>query len=151
MLFWIIVAALIFVLFQVKSLRQQWVTGPAFKLFKKVLPPLSQTEREAMEAGSVWVEGDLFSGKPDWERLYSMALPQLTDEEQSFLDNEVNELMGMINDFDVIHKDKDFTEDAWAEAGRNVEDYKAWVTAQAPDSWIDTCLARALHTCFAKS
>ena len=113
MLFWIIVAALIFVLFQVKSLRQQWITGPAFKLFKKVLPPLSQTEREAMEAGSVWVEGDLFSGKPDWERLYSMALPQLTDEEQSFLDNEVNELMGMIDDFDVIHKDKDFTEDAW--------------------------------------
>ena len=113
MLFWIMVAALIFVLFQVKSLRQQWITGPAFKLFKKVLPPLSQTEREAMEAGSVWVEGDLFSGKPDWERLYSMALPQLTDEEQSFLDNEVNELMGMIDDFDVIHKDKDFTEDAW--------------------------------------
>lgn len=113
MLFWIIVAALIFVLFQVTSLRQKWVTGPAFKLFKKVLPPLTQTEREAMEAGSVWIEGDLFAGKPDWERLYSLALPQLTDEEQSFIDNEVTELMDMIDDFDVIHKEKNFHQAAW--------------------------------------
>lgn len=113
MLFWLIIAALVVALFVVKSLRQQWITGPIFKWFKKVLPPLTQTEREAMEAGSVWVEGDLFSGKPDWDRLYTMSLPQLTDEEKAFLDNEVNELMGMIDDFDVIHKDKDFSKEAW--------------------------------------
>lgn len=113
MLFWIVLAALVFALFSIKSLRQQWLTGPAFRLFKRVLPPLSQTEREAMEAGSVWLEGGLFQGKPDWETLYSMALPTLTIEEQAFLDNEVNELMSMIDDFDVIHNRKDFSEDAW--------------------------------------
>ncbi|NVK54406.1 MAG: acyl-CoA dehydrogenase [Alteromonadaceae bacterium] len=113
MLFWLMIVALVVTLFMVKSLRQQWVTGPVFKWFKNVLPPLTQTEREAMEAGSVWVEGDLFSGKPDWERLYSMALPQLTAEEQSFIDNEVNELMSMIDDFKVVHADKDFSPEAW--------------------------------------
>ncbi|MGL5553198.1 MAG: hypothetical protein ACRDCV_12915, partial [Plesiomonas shigelloides] len=48
------------------SLRQRYISGPAFKVFKRILPPLSATEREAMEAGTVWWEGDLFRGQPDW-------------------------------------------------------------------------------------
>ena len=93
MLFWIIVIAAVVYVFRSTSLRQQWITGPAFKLFKRVLPPLSQTEREAMEAGSVWLEADLFKGQPDWQKLYDLALPELTAEEQDFIDNEVTELM----------------------------------------------------------
>lgn len=113
MLFWIIVVVALFLLFRTTSLRQQWITGPAFKLFKRVLPPLSQTEREAMEAGSVWLEADLFKGKPDWQKLYSLSLPELTKEEQDFIDNEVTELMSLIDDFDAVHNRKDFSDEAW--------------------------------------
>ena len=113
MLFWIIVIVAVVYVFQSTSLRQQWITGPAFKLFKRVLPPLSQTEREAMEAGSVWLEADLFKGQPDWQKLYDLALPELTAEEQDFIDNEVTELMSLIDDFDAVHNRKDFSDAAW--------------------------------------
>ena len=113
MLFWIIVIAAVVYVFRSTSLRQQWITGPAFKLFKRVLPPLSQTEREAMEAGSVWLEADLFKGQPDWQKLYELALPELTAEEQDFIDNEVTELMSLIDDFDAVHNRKDFSDAAW--------------------------------------
>ena len=71
------------------SLRQKWISDPAFKWFKQVLPPLSNTEKEAMEAGSVWWDGQLFSGTPDWQTLHNYPKPKLTEEEQSFIDNQV--------------------------------------------------------------
>ena len=69
----IIIIALIAViaLFAVKRLRMQFITQPVFHFFKKVLPPLSDTEREAMEAGDVWWEGELFRGNPNWNTLHS--------------------------------------------------------------------------------
>ena len=57
-------------------------------LFRKILPQISQTEQEALDAGSVWWDGELFSGKPDWERLLSVSPPRLTSEESAFLANE---------------------------------------------------------------
>jgi hypothetical protein len=56
------------IIFGVESIRKSLVIKPVFAIFKKVLPPLSSTEREAMESGSVWWEGDLFAGKPDWQK-----------------------------------------------------------------------------------
>ncbi|OBT13498.1 acyl-CoA dehydrogenase [Vibrio sp. UCD-FRSSP16_10] len=82
-------------------------------MFKKVLPPLSSTEREAMEAGSVWWEGELFSGSPDWTKLHAYPKPTLTAEEQSFVDNQVEELLDMIDDYQIVKKDRDLPPHVW--------------------------------------
>ncbi|MBD1573847.1 acyl-CoA dehydrogenase [Vibrio sp. S17_S38] len=95
------------------SLRQKWISEPAFKWFKQVLPPLSNTEREAMEAGSVWWDGELFSGSPDWQTLHSYPKPQLTPEEQSFIDNEVEILLNMLDDYKIVQQDRDMPKEVW--------------------------------------
>ncbi|CAM2835776.1 acyl-CoA dehydrogenase [Vibrio rarus] len=96
------------------SYRRKWVSDPAFKMFKKVLPPLSDTEREAMEAGSVWWEGDLFSGAPDWEKLHAYPKPTLSSDEQSFIDVQVEALLDMIDDYQIVQKDRDLPEEVWS-------------------------------------
>ncbi|MFH0256600.1 acyl-CoA dehydrogenase [Vibrio rumoiensis] len=95
------------------SLRQKWISDPAFKWFKQVLPPLSSTEREAMEAGSVWWDGQLFSGSPDWQTLHNYPKPTLTEEEQSFIDNQVETLLAMLDDYKVVQEDRDLPKDVW--------------------------------------
>ncbi|GAM75448.1 butyryl-CoA dehydrogenase [Vibrio ishigakensis] len=95
------------------SYRKKWVSNPAFKLFKKVLPPLSSTEKEAMEAGSVWWEGELFSGNPDWSKLHGYDKPQLTEEEQSFVDDQVETLLEMLDDFEIVKHQRDLPKEVW--------------------------------------
>lgn len=95
------------------SLRQKWISDPAFKWFKQVLPPLSSTEREAMEAGSVWWDGQLFSGSPDWQTLHHYPKPQLTTEEQSFIDNQVVTLLEMLDDYKTVNQDRDLAPEVW--------------------------------------
>ncbi|ORT49655.1 acyl-CoA dehydrogenase [Vibrio sp. qd031] len=95
------------------SLRQKWISDPAFKLFKKVLPPLSSTEKEAMEAGSVWWDGELFSGKPNWSTLHNYPKPQLTAEEQAFMDNKVETLLSMLDDHKIVAEDRDLPKEVW--------------------------------------
>ncbi|MFV0574514.1 MAG: acyl-CoA dehydrogenase [Vibrio sp.] len=95
------------------SLRQKWISEPAFKWFKQVLPPLSSTEREAMEAGSVWWDGQLFSGSPDWNTLHQYPKPQLSEEEQAFIDNQVKTLLDMLDDYKVVQEDRDIPEEIW--------------------------------------
>ncbi len=87
------------VLLNTVSLRQQLLSGPAFDVFKKVLPSMSSTEKEALEAGTTWWEGELFSGKPDWNKLASYDRPALSEREQAFIDGPVEELCGMLNDW----------------------------------------------------
>ena len=96
-----------------KQLRRKWVSDPAFKFFKKVLPPLSDTEKEAMEAGSVWWDGELFGGSPNWHMLHQYPKPELTDEEQSFVDNELETLLSMLNDDQIVRHDRDLPEEVW--------------------------------------
>ena len=86
-------------LFLTESLRRKWVTAPIFKAFRQALPSMSQTERDALEAGTVWWEGELFSGNPDWKKFDSYPWPKLNDAEQAFLDNEVEELCRLTNDW----------------------------------------------------
>ncbi|TFH92823.1 acyl-CoA dehydrogenase [Vibrio ouci] len=95
------------------SLRRKWVSDPAFKMFKKVLPPLSSTEKEAMEAGSVWWDGELFSGRPDFTKLHQYPKPTLSAEEQSFMDNELNTLLEMLDDHKIVKEDRDLPEEVW--------------------------------------
>lgn len=95
------------------SLRKKWISEPAFATFKKILPPLSVTEREAMEAGSVWWDGELFSGKPDWSRLMAYGPSTLTDEEQHFLDNQVETLLAMLDDHQIVNDERELPEPVW--------------------------------------
>ncbi|HEY7883411.1 MAG TPA: acyl-CoA dehydrogenase, partial [Cellvibrionaceae bacterium] len=81
-------------------------------LLQKAMPPMSVTEREAMEAGTTWWEKDLFSGRPNWKKFVDIELPQLSEKEQSFLDNEVSQLCELIDEWQ-IHQDKDLTPEAW--------------------------------------
>ncbi|CAM3219356.1 Acyl-coenzyme A dehydrogenase [Vibrio neptunius] len=95
------------------SLRRKWVSDPAFKMFKKVLPPLSSTEKEAMEAGSVWWDGELFSGRPDFTKLHKYPTPTLSAEEQSFVDNELETLLSMLDDQKIVKQDRDLPPEVW--------------------------------------
>lgn len=102
-----------YLLLTVAPWRMRWLSRPFFAYFKRVLPPLSTTEREAMEAGTVWWDGDLFSGKPDWSKLHRFPAPALSDEEQRFLDEVVDPLLARLNDFDIINRQRDLPADVW--------------------------------------
>ena len=91
-------------LFLVEAWRRQWVTAPIFKAFRKTLPGMSQTEKDAIEAGTVWWEGELFRGNPDWEKFGNYPWPKLSEEEQAFLDNEVDELCRLTDDWECTQK-----------------------------------------------
>ena len=95
------------------TFRQKWVSDPALKWFRRVLPPLSATEKEAMEAGSVWWEGELFSGRPNFSHLLEYTKPQLSDEEQAFIDNELEILLSQLDDYHIMHREKDLPESIW--------------------------------------
>ncbi|MBY5920106.1 acyl-CoA dehydrogenase [Ferrimonas balearica] len=111
LLFLILIALL--VIFGVTDIRRQLISRPAFAFFKRVLPPLSQTEREAMEAGNVWWDGELFRGAPDWNQLHSYPANTLTDEEQAFLDNQVATLLTMLDDYEIVQGQQDLPEPVW--------------------------------------
>ncbi len=94
-------------------LRKPLLTTPLMSFFRKVLPPLSQTERIALETGSVGFEGELFTGDPDWHKLLNYPKPQLTAEEQAFLDGPVEELCKMVNDWEITHVYADLPPELW--------------------------------------
>ena len=100
-------------LFLLKPVRRALISKPVFRMYRKILPPMSETERVALEAGTVWWEGQLFGGKPDWKILLAYPQPKLSTEEQAFLDNEVNELCRLVSDWDTTHVHNDLSPEAW--------------------------------------
>ena len=86
---------------------------PLLAAFRAKLPALSRTEREALEAGTVWWEGELFSGRPRWDRLLALPGPSLTPEEQAFLDGPVEELCGMLDDWRIVEELHDLPPEVW--------------------------------------
>lgn len=100
-------------LFLVRPLRRAIITRPIFSAYRKVLPQMSDTERDALEAGSVWWEGELFRGKPDWRKLHAYPVPKLSAEEQSFLDKECEEACRLVDDWKVTHELYDLPNEAW--------------------------------------
>lgn len=88
-------------------LRRALISRPLLAVYRNILPPMSDTERIALEAGTVWWEGELFRGHPDWQKLHAYPEPQLSAEEQSFLDNEVDELCRLSDDWRISHELKD--------------------------------------------
>jgi acyl-CoA dehydrogenase len=95
------------------SFRRDYLSRPIFGWARKVLPALSATEREAIEAGDVWWDADIFTGNPDWEKMLAFPPAKLTAEEQAFLDGPVEELCGMLDEWQVSEKLKDLPVEAW--------------------------------------
>src|SRR5262249_37512487 len=79
-------------------LRRLLISKPLLGVFRRVLPQVSQTEQEALDAGTVWWDGDLFSGNPDWGKLLAYPAPTLSAEERAFLDGPVEDLCHMLDD-----------------------------------------------------
>ncbi len=80
------------------ALRRKFISDPLLAVYRRILPAMSQTEQEAIDAGTVWWDGELFSGRPDWNQLLEFPKPSLSVEEQAFLDNECEELCSMVED-----------------------------------------------------
>ncbi len=114
---WLIFLWLAFVPFIIANLedfRREKISRPALAIYRKMLPSMSNTEREALEAGSVWWDGELFSGMPDWNKLMSSPAPVLSDEEQAFMDGPCEELCRMLDDWDISHHRSDMPPEVWA-------------------------------------
>src|SRR5487761_2711874 len=97
----------------VRPLRRAVLSAPLFATYKKILPQMSDTEREALEAGTVWWEGELFRGNPDWNKLHAYPKPVLTVAESDFLNNEVNEACRLMDDWKATQTDYDMTPQTW--------------------------------------
>ncbi|MBU0689797.1 MAG: acyl-CoA dehydrogenase [Gammaproteobacteria bacterium] len=110
----IYLALAIFVLvFGVPYLRRLLISNFILKVFRKILPQVSQTEQEALDAGTVWWDGELFSGRPRWSKLLDMPKTGLSEREQAFVDNEVEELCAMLDDWDITHVRQDLPPEVW--------------------------------------
>ncbi len=84
-----------------------------YNFARNALPPISETEREALEAGGLWFDAELFSGNPDWDVLRNAPDPKLTEEEQAFLDGPVEELCAMLDAWDIEYERRDLPPEAW--------------------------------------
>lgn len=100
-------------LFNVAKWRRRFVSQRILNFYRNVMPTMSRTEREAISAGTVTWEGDLFRGNPKWDKLLSLPKARLTAEEQAFLDGPVETLCGMIDDWDITHTRLDMAPDMW--------------------------------------
>ncbi|MBC8636947.1 acyl-CoA dehydrogenase [Caballeronia sp. EK] len=98
----------------IKPLRRAIVSRRVLAIFRKILPEMSSTERDAIEAGTVWWDAELFSGRPRWDSLLEHGAPKLTQEEQSFIDNECARLCELSNDWDTTAIWQDLSPQAWA-------------------------------------
>ncbi|EPW7976968.1 acyl-CoA dehydrogenase FadE [Cronobacter turicensis] len=112
---WLLVPlAVILVPLNLTPVRKSLISAPVFRGFRKVMPPMSRTEKEAIDAGTTWWEGDLFRGNPDWQKLHNYPQPKLTAEEQAFIDGPVEEACRMANDFQITHEMADLPPELWA-------------------------------------
>ena len=93
--------------------RREKLAKPLLSIYRKMLPSMSDTEREALEAGNVWWDGELFSGMPEWDRLMSYPAPKLSDEEQAFMDGPCEELCQMLDDWEICHERADMPKEVW--------------------------------------
>ena len=117
-LLWIIFSAIVIPL-NLKPIRRNLISRFVYKLMKKIMPTISQTEQEALDAGDVWWEAELFSGDPDFSVIQNLPQSKLTDEEQAFLDGPVEEFCKMLDDWQITHIDYDLSPETWQFAKDN--------------------------------
>jgi acyl-CoA dehydrogenase len=96
-----------------KSIRRRIISAPLLAMYRRRLPPLSDTEREALEAGTVWWDAALFSGRPDWQAFLAEPKPTLQEKEQAFLDGPTEELCRMVDDWRIRHVILDLPPNIW--------------------------------------
>jgi acyl-CoA dehydrogenase len=99
--------------FAMSSFRRDFITKPIFSWARTVLPPMSDTEREALEAGDVWWDAELFTGSPDWSKLIVNPPATLTPEEKAFLNGPVDELCAMLDDWKITFEWRDLPAEVW--------------------------------------
>ncbi|MGD0961009.1 MAG: acyl-CoA dehydrogenase [Methylomonas sp.] len=97
----------------VAPIRRKILTRPLLDKMRKNLPPISQTEREALEAGNTWWDAELFTGRPDWRKLSEPPPPGLSAAEQAYLDGPVETLCAMLNDWEITHQRRDLPPEVW--------------------------------------
>lgn len=97
----------------IDSVRLQFISMPVLALFKKIMPEMSTTEQEALDAGTTWFDADLFRGNPDWTKLHNYPKPRLSSEEKTFLNGPVEKLCAMTNDWQITHEDADLSPEIW--------------------------------------
>lgn len=107
------ITALVVLPLLIPPIRQRFITAPLLGFYSNILPPLSPTEKVALEAGTVGFEGELFSGKPNWQALLSQPKPVLSTEEQAFLDGPVETVCTMVNDWETTHVHADLSPEVW--------------------------------------
>lgn len=112
LLVWVLFAVIAIPLNLVEFRRNQ-LTKPLFKIYKSIMPEMSRTEKEAIEAGTTWWEADLFAGNPDWKKLHAIPVSTLSAEEQAFMDGPVEEVCRMVNDWEVTHERADLSPEVW--------------------------------------
>ena len=103
----------IFITLNVPILRRWIVSRAVFKWMKNALPTMSQTEREALEAGNTWWDAELFSGQPNWDVLLNLPPARLSAEEQAYIDGPVDKLCAMLDDWDITHNRLDLPKAVW--------------------------------------
>ena len=97
----------------IDNIRQQFISLPLLTLFKKIMPKMSKTEQEAIDAGTTWFDADLFRGDPDWKKLHNYPRPRLSSQEQAFLDGPVNQVCAMVSDWHTTHVIADLSPEVW--------------------------------------
>jgi acyl-CoA dehydrogenase len=109
-----VVFAAVAAILNVKPWRQQFISAPFLKQFRRMLPEISETEQVALDAGTVGWEGELFAGRPDWKILKKQPYLELSVEEQAFVDGPVEELCDMLDNWEITHRDADLSPETWA-------------------------------------
>jgi len=108
------VPAALMLLLNFRPLRVRALTRPFMRKYRKMLPTMSSTEREALDAGTVWWDGELFTGGPNWQKLMAAKVPELTEAEQAFIDGPCEQLCAMLDDWDITHRRADLPAAVWA-------------------------------------
>jgi acyl-CoA dehydrogenase len=103
----------VLLLLNIDPFRIRFISRPFLRIYRRMLPSMSQTEKDALEAGTVWWDGELFTGGPNWEKLMSATPPRLSAEEQAFLDGPCEELCRLTDDWDITHRRADLPLHIW--------------------------------------
>jgi len=111
LLLWVLFACLL--LLNMEERRRELVTRRLLAIYRRMLPTISKTEQAALDAGNVWWEGELFSGKPNWAVLNHLPPARLTSAEQAFLDGPTEELCRMLDDWQITHELCDLPPEIW--------------------------------------
>ncbi|MGR9045420.1 MAG: acyl-CoA dehydrogenase [Gammaproteobacteria bacterium] len=113
MIWLLILSAVLLGILLIPAVRSPLISRPIFRVMQKALPPISKTEREALEAGNTWWDAQLFSGNPDWKVLMDLPPATLSPEERAFIDGPVETLCAMLDDWDITHHRCDLPPEVW--------------------------------------